>query len=354
MDHRWTVRARLAACCGCLLALALALTPAVAGPASGPGPTVVREPIAFRVTNPVVPGHTYTIRGELVRPRAGCSGSVLLAMHGLSYGQWAWDFPLSPATYSVAQALAERGYATVAVDELGYGTSAGPGAPDHPNGYTITVEGYADMAAQMAMQLRAGSYAAAHPVPFARVGLMGHSAGTEIVELAAALHPGVADVLIPTAYTHEPFVDNNWLAREWTKDNERAATSDYEYFETDRATRAQDMYHLANADPAVVEWDNDHANLTASGEIFSAGPQPSRSLLALIKVPVLVVLAEHDALFPASYGPQEMLWFQGTADKTLLVAPNDGHAFMLHRNAGVTNDRIAAWLERHRTALPPC
>ena len=164
---------------------------------------IVREPIAFSVTNPAIPGSRYTIHGELVRPRAGCTGSVLLAMHGLSYGAWAWDFPLDPPAYSVAQSLAERGYATVAVDELGYGTSAGEGAPDHPNGYTLTVESYADMAAQIAKQLRAGAYTSAHAVPFSHVGLMGHSAGSEIIEMAAALNPGLADVVIPTSYTHD-------------------------------------------------------------------------------------------------------------------------------------------------------
>lgn len=319
-----------------VVAASLVVLPIVAWPALASG--VVREPVSFRVTNPLVRGSTYTVRGELVRPRAGCAQSVLLAMHGLSYGQWAWDFPLSPDTYSVAQALAERGYATVAVDELGYGSSS------HPNGYTLSVESYADMTAQIAGQLRAGTYAAAEHPGFTHLGLMGHSAGSEIVELAAALHPGIAEVLIPTAYTHEPFVDNIWLTREWSRDNLRALRSDYEYFETNRATRAADMYHLANADPAIVQWDNDHANLTPSGEVFSIGLQPSRFVLPLVKIPVLLVLADHDALFPASFGPNEMLWFQGTADKTLLVAPNDGHAFMLHRNAPVTNTRIADWL----------
>src|SRR2546421_14243 len=118
-----------------LVALASVLLPLAAH--SSPAATVVREPVSFTVTNPASPGQTYRINGVLVRPSAGCSGSVLLAMHGLSYGAWAWDFPLRPETYSVAQALAARGYATVAVDELGYGTSAGAGAPDRPNGYTL-------------------------------------------------------------------------------------------------------------------------------------------------------------------------------------------------------------------------
>ena len=341
-------RARIALLIVCVGLVPLAVQPSNAANA------IIREPVSFTVTNPLNPGHDYTIRGELVRPLAGCSRGVLLAMHGLSYGAWAWDFPLQPARYSVAQALAKRGYALLAVDRLGYGMSEGKGSPDHPNGYTLTAQGYGDMAAQMAKQLRAGTYHAKRPVAFQHVGLIGHSAGSEVVELAAALNPGLVDVLIPTAYTHEPFVDNNWLVREWSKDNIRAAQSDYEYFETNRATRAAEMYNLANADPKVVAWDNAHANLTPSGEIFSMGPQFSRFLLATITIPVLVVLGDKDSLFPGAQGPNEMMWFAGTSDKTLIRASNDGHAFMLQRDAPVMNAKIADWLDAHQAQLPRC
>ncbi|TMK16261.1 MAG: hypothetical protein E6G68_10075, partial [Actinobacteria bacterium] len=131
------------------------------------------------------------------------------------------------------------------------------------------------MAYQMVKQLRNGTYGAAAPVAFQHVGLIGHSAGSEIVELAASMHPGAVDLLIATAYTHEPFVNNFWLAREWVQDNKRALLDDYEYFETNPSIRAKDMYNLANADPDVVSLDKQLANLTPSGEVFSIGSQPS-------------------------------------------------------------------------------
>ena len=96
--------------------------------------TITRQDVFFTVNNPADPLHgTYTVKGLPMRP-AGCTSSVLLALHGLSYGQWAEDFPLKSETYSVARALAERGHAMIAIDELGYGQSAGMGAADHPNG----------------------------------------------------------------------------------------------------------------------------------------------------------------------------------------------------------------------------
>jgi len=334
-----------------LLSIAVACAPTIATTSRAAGDGIVRESVSFVVTNPT-DGSVWTLAGTLVRPREGCTGSVLLAMHGLSYGQWAWDFPIEASRYSVAQALAERGYALVAIDELGYGAT-GSTAAVHPNGYSISVEAYADMTAQIGAQLRAGSYGGS---AFSHVGLIGHSAGAEIVEDAAALHPELFDLLIPTAYTHEPYVNNDWLMREWSQDNLRAAQDDYEYFETDAATRASDMYDLTNdrADPSVVAYDTAHANLTPSGEVFSIGSQPSRFLLASIKMPVLLVLAENDALFPASFGAQELTWFAPTTDVSLLVAPQAGHVFMLQRNASATNSKIADWLDAHAATMPAC
>ncbi|MBI4730124.1 MAG: alpha/beta fold hydrolase [Acidobacteria bacterium] len=326
-----------------LVLLALAAGPA---PASAAETTETTEDVSFQVTNPLAPGSLYTVRGTLVRP-AGCASSVLLAQHGLSYGAWAWDFPLRPETYSVAQALGARGYAVVAIDRLGYGAS------DHPNGYTLTVESYADMTAQIVGQLRAGTYSAG--VAFSHVGLIGHSAGSEVVELAAGLYGGV-DVVIPTAYEHAPAgISTDWLVREWvTGDVVRASQSEYEYFETDPGTRAADMYNLEIADLDVVAKDTELANLTPSGEIYSISQQPSRAVMGSIAVPVLLVLAEQDALFPSAAAQDELALFGSAADRSVYVVPQAGHSFMLHPSAPGTNDVIADWLAARPGAMPAC
>lgn len=340
-------RIRVAFAVSILLCLPLA-----ARPSTGSVP-ITREPVAFRVTNPLDPLKAYTVKGTLIRP-AGCMKSVLLALHGLSYGRWAWDFPLRPETYSVAQALAERGYGMVAIDLLGYGESAGAGSPDQPNGYTLTVEGYAEMTAEIVRQLRSGSYEALSPNAFGRVGLIGHSAGTEIAELAAGLYPGLASVLVATGYTHEPFVNNEWLLRQWVqRDNVAALQDDYMYFESDPETRAAEFY-TALSDPDVVALDNALANLTPSGEIFSISFQPSRFVVPLYDGPVLLVLAENDELFPARFGENELLHFVRASDKTLYVVPGAGHSFMLHTNAPATNDAIADWLDARNAEHPKC
>lgn len=305
------------------------------------------EPVSFSVTNPIDPGNTYAVRGSLFRPATplGCNASVMLLLHGLSYGRWAWDFPINPQTYSVARALAGRGYPAVAIDELGYGAS------DHPNGYTLTMESYADINAQIVRQLRAGTYTAATPTAFEKVGLMGHSAGTEQSELTAGIYGGV-DVLVAAAYTHFP---SQRIAQDFfTGDIPRSAGSDYEYFGGTAAQREEYMYKADFSDPVVRAEDNRLANDTPSGEIFTIAQQPGKFAMWKIAVPVLLVLAEKDILFPIEYGDEELGLFSGSSDKTLHVVPNAGHSFMLHLNASATNDFVAGWLEARGAALPKC
>jgi pimeloyl-ACP methyl ester carboxylesterase len=305
------------------------------GPASSAGAAVESEPVTFEVTNPADPLARLQVAGTIYRPE-GCISSVMLLVHGLSYGQWAWDFPVGAERYSVARDLAEAGYAAVAVDLPGYGESS------KPNGYTLTVEGYADMVGQMAGALREAG--------FGKVGLMGHSAGTEISELAAAA--GTPDLLVATGYTHFP--SQRIVTDFITGDMTRAATSDYEYFGGTPEQRLEYMYAPDGAEAEVMAEDNRLANLTPSGEIYSIGPQPSRAVQGLIDVPVLLVLAEHDLLFPVADAETELAMFVGTSDKELHIVEGAGHSFMLHRGAAQTNAVVAGWLGRHAPDFPAC
>lgn len=318
----------------------------VASAASLPTPVpaaVEVEPVTFTVTNPLEPGSSYEVNGHLYRPGSTptCSTSVMLLQHGLSYGEWGWDFPLQTKTYSVARALARAGYPVVAIDRLGYGSSP------HANGYLLTIEGYADITDQIIGHLRTGSYGAATPTAFDAVGLMGHSAGTEISEVTTAVYRS-ADLLIATAY-HQ-FPSDRIVVDFFTGDYVRAAQSDYEYFGGDEAGRTEYMYNADFADPAIIARDHELANLTPSGEIYSIGPQPSRYVIATIDVPVLLVLAEDDLLFPVEYADLAAGMFLGSDDVTTHVVPTAGHSFMLHPNAPETNEVLVRWLEDRMAA----
>jgi pimeloyl-ACP methyl ester carboxylesterase len=176
---------------------------------------------------------------------------------------------------------------------------------------------------------------------------MGHSAGTEMSELAAGAH-GAGDGLIASAYTHFPSA--GILLDVLTSDTPRALLAPYIYFGADASRRASYMYEAQQADPAVIALDTQLANLTPSGEILSIGGQPSRASLPLIRVPVLLLQAEHDRLFPPT--PLEAALFTGSSDRTTLVVPCAGHSFMLHRNAEATQQVILDWLAPRFSSCP--
>ncbi|WP_372518231.1 alpha/beta hydrolase [Polyangium jinanense] len=248
------------------------------------------------------------------------------------------------------RALASQGFPAIAIDKLGYGAS------DHANGYTLTVESYAAMTSQIVTQLRTGLYQTplpSLPIAFSRVGLVGHSAGTEIAELTAGLFGGI-DVLIATGYTHVP--TPRILTDFTTGDTVRAALSDREYFGGTPEQRTEYMYNVSVADPDVIALDTAMAELTPSGEILTISSQPSRLIMATITAPVLLVLAEQDILFPPDVlgvpvGELELALFALSGDKELYVVPDAGHSFMLHPNAPETNAVIVDWLSAR---IPAC
>ena len=304
---------------------------------------VVTTSVSFRVTNPLEPFFPKTVRGTLYLPAAAprCNRTVVLLLHGLSYGAWAWDFPLDNATYSMARTLASHGFPALAIDELGYGSS------DHPDGWNLTVSSYGSITAQIAGKLKSGAYSmSTWPIAFSKVVLFGHSAGTEMSEIAAGTF-GAGDALIATSYTHFPSL--GILLDVITADTPRALLSPYVYFGGDSTSRAMYMYDQTWADPAIVAKDTQLAQLTPSGEILSISSQPSRTALPLIHVPVLLIMAEHDVLFPPT--PLELPLFLGALDKTSYVVPQSGHSFMLHPNAPASQQVVTSWLSAR---LPSC
>lgn len=334
-----------------LLALLPLVVPRTAAAQDTSTSAVHTRPVAFTVRNPLEPLWTRTMRGTLYEPatQLGCNRSVVVLLHGLSYARWAWDFPLEPETYSLARALAARGYPVVAVDALGYGSS------DKPNGWNLTVETYGELTAQVVAQLRSGRYRSEAPVAYQHLALVGHSAGTEMAELAAGLH-GNVDALVATAYTHFPSA--GILLDVLAGDTPRALLSDYVYFGGTPERRKGYMYALDVADPDVVALDTQMAQQTPSGQILTINAQPSRSALPLITAPVLLVLAERDVLFPPSLllegdlAAAELALFVGSADKTVHVVPDAGHSFMLHPNAPAVHQLLGDWLGAGR--LPAC
>ncbi len=130
--------------------------------------------------------------------------------------------------------------------------------------------------------------------------------------------------------------------------------SDYVSFGGTPAERSALFFDPLAAQPAVVAEESRLANRALAGEITSVVVQPSGALLGSIRVPVLLVLADRDRLFPAAAGPSELARFTSSPDALLLTAPDCGHVIFLHpRGRAAVNDMVA-WLRRHRSELPAC
>jgi pimeloyl-ACP methyl ester carboxylesterase len=291
----------------------------------------------------------WMVSASLYRPSrpAICTNSVLVLLHGVSQGRHAWDLQVGPLHYSAAYRLASAGYPVVAVDRLGYGRSG------RPSGRDVTIQAHASVTAQLVTALRRGTYQGGPGLAFAHVGLVGHSLGSEIAELCAGSpdSQGDIDILIATGYTHSTSLR---LLGAVAGVLMPALLTNYVYFGGNPANRTALFYDPAGADPVVVTEETRRANLTPSGEILSVVGRPSGAVMGTIAVPVLLLLAEGDVLFPVADGPSELALFTSAPDRELRTVAESGHVLFLHRRWNVAVDEILAWLGRHPTEMPVC
>jgi len=325
--------------------LALATAPASAVAA---GCAVQVAPVSYRVSlsqDAALPGPAYTVKG--FQYSSGGSPMVALLLHGLSYGYWGWDFtavpspdPANPYTYSLARYLASRGIDTVAVDELGYGSSDHPAFPDSRR---LTIPAYASMAHQIVQTLRR---------TYSRVVIIGHSAGGEMANYEAGRYRDV-DGLIDVAMCDVGA--SSEVVLDITVNDTEGLASDDGYFGGTPQERTRLMYYLPDADPAVVAADNKSANPTPTAEMQSISPQPARYFDAQVTAPVLVVFGENDSIFPSepfsgappgspSCQSVQPLLYVASPSVSAVTIPTAGHTVMTHRNASVFEAAIYQWL----------
>ena len=317
---------------------------------------VVRE-VSFEVTIgtggllglPVLDRPTQCrVQGSLFRAASAqhCDSSVLLLLHGVSQGRYAWDFPIQPDVYSPARMLAAAGYPVVAIDRLGYPPSS------QPDGRSLTVEAHADVTAQIVVALKTGRYLDGAGPAFQHVGLMGHSMGSEIAILHAGQRDAAIDLLVVTGWTHS--FTPEFLAAV-PGEAIGALPSGYYYFLGTPQNRER-FFYRSSAERMVIEEDTRRAQLTPSGEVMTTLLGQSTAARSSIDVPVLLVLAEEDRLFPASGGQAELAGYTATSDRTLITVESAGHVLFLHpRPAGPRAvEQIIGWLAQRSDKLPQC
>jgi len=166
----------------------------------------VASPASCRLIDTTVPGSVtdkqvvpaagtsaadYTVHGELCTPTKGpAARTVLLALHGITYTHLYWNSGFEPEHYSFTRAMAGAGYATFAIDRLGYGDSS------RPPSALVSLDSGAEVAHQLIGQLREGHIGG---TAFKRVVLVGHSYGTATSWRESAQYND-ADAMIGTGW----------------------------------------------------------------------------------------------------------------------------------------------------------
>ncbi len=305
---------------------------------------IVRE-IDFEVENLLEPGSSYTLRGFLYEPKGkkNCKSSILQANHALTTGAWYWDIPFEQQKYSIARKVAASGIPFLSLNKLGYGQPDHPfRASDEPPGKTVTIQALAHASHQVTQQLREMGYK--------HVGLIGHSAGSEESEIHAGMYQDV-DALILSGFTH--LATTGFGSDFVMNEIPRAMAEDYPYFWGDIEHRDSFLF-TDQADPKLVKALHPLVNETPSGEILSIGPQPSRFFATQVKVPVLTLIAEEDAIFDKNAAPLDEAAFTSTDDVTYNNYPGIGHGVEFHRNGPEITGDVVEWLKDRPEAMPSC
>jgi pimeloyl-ACP methyl ester carboxylesterase len=166
--------------------------------------------VALDLSTPLTPGGpTLRLPGALAPnriltkvclPEGRTPKAVQLLVHGIGYDHRYWNIA-DPADrdsdrYSWEAAAAKAGYATVAIDRIGNGTSS------HPPSAAVTIDANASVVHQVVQALRNGSVRGPDGnVRFSRVALVGHSYGSITSFIEADRYRDV-DALILTGVSH--------------------------------------------------------------------------------------------------------------------------------------------------------
>lgn len=279
------------------LLLALSLAPAASASPAKPGPTAPFglpnfadpptrigscHPVGIVATLPT--GQAVTLNAHDCTPRGQHPHTVLILVHGATYDSAYWSWPQDPARYSFAWAALRAGYAVLAVDRLGQGASSRPASA------------LDSFPAQAATLHAVATWAARH---WPRRVIVGHSFGSaeEAAELAA--WPRDADAAVFTGSGHTVSAATNALSHSGFAPaaslGARFATLDAGYeTSTTLTVRARLLYRPADADPAVIAFDQRTRDTLSLTELTTRPPNLS-GLTRSLAMPTLLIDGQNDA-----------------------------------------------------------
>ncbi|NYH55692.1 pimeloyl-ACP methyl ester carboxylesterase [Nocardiopsis arvandica] len=291
----------------------------------------------------------HEIAGVLSLPGGGSSDTVQLLVSGGTYGSEYWLMRGDPEHPSYVETMAGAGYATLAVDRFGAGEKS-----SLPPSESFRKETHVHVVSQIARRLREDGVAGFR---FERVVLVGHSYGSTLVRSQAVREPGSVDGLVLTGECSKPSeaaFEEFWTALCTADQDPRFAGRgiDAGYYTTRPGKRGEWFYHASTADPEVIAADERAKAADVYSEEF---PPPTEN--TAIRVPVLIVVGEHDRLLCGEGGTdassseellqQESPWYSPEACLEAVIVPDTGHALNLHRTAPQWFSAAREWCDRH-------
>jgi len=288
-------------------------------------------------------GNTYQIAGFLYHAGPLSDAVIQVAVHGATHFHLYWDFPrIDGISYSYARYMARRGYAVLAIDQLGTGDSS------QPDGDFVNLDQTANALHQVLASLRHASNPIGHS--FDSIALVGHSNGSLTSIYATGTYHD-ADALVTTAWEHTPhplpFNPADIIALLTTPYIPATAFS-LEF-------RTALFYYVPTTDPDFLTFEQAHLGPAVQAraqfiDLFTAGLDTSLTRSTGVTVPVLVQDGDFDALQPSAFLAGEASFYPNAPSVTLGFLDSIGHNINGHRNHLQSWSGIDHWL---RETLPP-
>lgn len=278
-------------------------------------------------------GHVYNLVGYLYYQGSLKNKPVQILVHGITYNHGYWDLPeINRQDYSYARYMARQHFAVLALDLLGTGES------DKPQGDFIDLSESASSLHQVVQRLKA----TAARNTFEKILYVGHSNGALTITYAQAYYQDAqAVVLTGWLNTYHPLPVGDEVFGPLLEQGP--------YVQVPPELRTGLFYDQAHADPAVIAYDNAHADLVPRGQLVDLftllqNPEPIPS--EKITVPVMVQLGEFDPVAPAAYAAQEAQAYPRSPYVFVDTIDGIGHAVNGHRNRLRSWEMIALWLRQ--------
>jgi pimeloyl-ACP methyl ester carboxylesterase len=280
----------------------------------------------------------------------GQQREVDVLTHGATYTHTYWDWSQDPGLYSYVGKTLTDERATLNYDRIGNGASSRPLSTE------ITMASDAYVLHQLIRGLRFLGYKQINSVSHS------YGAGVAVAEATTDYGDGIkASTQVLTGYLHRPsnpaVTAGNYPANQDPKFTGLGLDDKYL---TSRPGVRGTSFHSLTSDPDVVALDDknkDLVSLTGLLGFLGARNVPAATNISnSIKVPVLVIGGEQDAIFcydPAVFDcanqalltANEAPFYAGASNFEVMAEPGSGHDLTLHPSADSSYEKISSWIQ---------